>query len=98
MSCSSLDDKLCNIWDLHPPAQEREFLDSASPSPSPSQSQSPEGSQQRDPVAYTIPFTHPLHTVASHPNNARSFMVSDSCGTVSVINWTELEQDPGQLE
>jgi len=90
------DDKLCIVWDLYPPHasnRDREESPSLSASPSPSPLSSESDAQRSDPVAYPITFSHPLHTVSSHSANARSFMVSDSRGTVSVINWTELEQD-----
>lgn len=45
------------------------------------------------PVAYPIPLTHPLNTVCSHPSNARNIMLSDSHGTLSVLNWMELEDE-----
>ncbi|KDQ12324.1 hypothetical protein BOTBODRAFT_34611 [Botryobasidium botryosum FD-172 SS1] len=88
------DDKLCIVWDLDPPGtgnHGKEPPPTASRSPSPLSSESDE--QRSDPVAYPITFSHPLHTVSSHSANARSIMVSDSRGTVSVINWTELVQD-----
>ncbi|KAG8927680.1 hypothetical protein FRC02_007933 [Tulasnella sp. 418] len=45
------------------------------------------------PTAYPITFPHPLHTVTAHPKSANQFVVSDSRGTVFVVNWTELGQE-----
>lgn len=48
------------------------------------------------PAAYPIAFTQPLNTVCAHPSNARSILVSDSTGTLSVLNWMDLS-DPSSL-
>ncbi|KAG8997532.1 hypothetical protein FRB94_007625 [Tulasnella sp. JGI-2019a] len=42
---------------------------------------------------YPIPFSHPLHSIASHPSSANQFMVSDTHGTVYIIDWTKLEEE-----
>lgn len=46
-----------------------------------------------EPTAYSIKFSHPLHTISSHPLSANQFMVSDSHGKVFLIDWTELDLD-----
>ncbi|KAG8904322.1 hypothetical protein FRB99_001907 [Tulasnella sp. 403] len=45
------------------------------------------------PTAYIIKFPHPLHSIASHPLSANQFMVSDSAGTVFIVDWTKLDSD-----
>jgi len=97
------DDKVCIVWDLYPSQQgnHRDQEGSQSPSPlpqSPTPFSSESDAQRSDPIAYSIQFSHSLHSVSSHPANARSFMVSDSRGTVSVIDWTVLEQDQSKAE
>ena len=43
------------------------------------------------PTAYNINFSRPLHSISSHPNSANQFMVSDSRGTVFIVDWTALD-------
>lgn len=95
------DDRTCILWDLYPPQDEEiEEIDNSqkmSMTPSgirPDQSSS-STREAPPPVAYPIPFAHPLNTVCSHPSNARSIMVSDSNGTLSVLNWMELDENDG---
>lgn len=45
---------------------------------------------------YPIPFSHPLHSISSHPKSANQFMVSDTHGTVFIIDWTKLDQEKPQ--
>lgn len=42
---------------------------------------------------YPIPFSHPLHSIAAHPSSADQFMVSDTHGTVYIIDWTEVDRE-----
>ncbi|KAG8880007.1 hypothetical protein FRB98_005379 [Tulasnella sp. 332] len=44
-------------------------------------------------INYPIPFSHPLHSIAAHSSSANQFMVSDTHGTVYIIDWTKLDQE-----
>ncbi|KAF8333941.1 uncharacterized protein EI90DRAFT_2915957, partial [Cantharellus anzutake] len=81
------DDRRCILWDLYPSHSQDDQDDEAvsemlSPSPTPF-----------SPIPYSIAFRHPLRSVASHSSNARCIMVSDVHGTVSMVNWMDLESD-----
>ena len=45
------------------------------------------------PSALVIPFASPLCSVSSHPSTNKEFLVSDSRGTLYVIDW---QREPGQ--
>ncbi|KAF9519839.1 hypothetical protein BS47DRAFT_1387784 [Hydnum rufescens UP504] len=106
------DDKACVLWDLYPAHAKEDYAqefaeDAVSLSPADiAQSSSPfafraegDAPTSNSPLAYPIYFGKPLHTVSSHPANARSilashpYLVSDAGGTVSLINWMDLESE-----
>lgn len=60
-----------------------------------------EDGDEQAPSAYPIAFTHPLQDVIAHDANARTLLVADSRGTVSLIDWAGAEMDedvPGAEE
>ncbi|KAF8309736.1 WD40 repeat-like protein [Clavulina sp. PMI_390] len=93
------DDRTCILWDLYPsPDEDLERADGSiriSATPMGGQLEESRSSPRETPppVAYPIPLTHPLNTVCSHPSNARNILVSDANGTLSVLNWMELDED-----
>jgi hypothetical protein len=98
LGSSHADDRTCILWDLYPAQTVTvdEGNTSQSMSMTPEAQPEPSSSSTREappPVAYPIPFAHPLNTVCSHPSNARNIMLSDSRGTLSVLNWMELEEE-----
>ena len=84
----TLDDKILLFWDLSPGPSETE-APTAHPRPS-----SP--STRPDPIAFAIPYAHPLHSVASHPSTSKELVVSDAQGSVFVVDWRvdPADEDP----
>ncbi len=44
------------------------------------------------PTSYMIKSPHPLRSISSHPSSANEFMISDTHGTVSIVDWTRLDE------
>ncbi|KAG9103327.1 hypothetical protein FRC06_011383 [Ceratobasidium sp. 370] len=53
------------------------------------------GGDEQPPSAYPIPFTYPLQDVIAHDANARSLLVADSRGAVSLVDWAGMETEEG---
>jgi len=78
------------IWDLYPTL---DIVSNGLVSSSRAQSEFPPRSQ---PTAYAIPFAHPLTSVCSHPSTSNDFLVSDSRGSVFLVDWRfDPEEDEG---
>lgn len=95
---SPVDDRTCILWDLYPPQTDTvgDANTSQNMSITPGTPHEPSSSSAREappPVAYPIPLTHPLNTVCSHPSNVRNIVLSDSRGTLSVLNWMESDEE-----
>ncbi|KAG6850464.1 hypothetical protein H0H93_012885 [Arthromyces matolae] len=81
------DDKMLMVWDLQP----------SNESPPSEQSLGVENSNidRPQPTAYAIPFPNPLMTISSHPLTSKEFLVSDSCGSIFLIDW---RSDPREMD
>jgi WD40 repeat protein len=51
------------------------------------------GGDDQAPSAYPIEFSHPLQDVIAHDANARTLLVADSRGTVSLVDWAGTENE-----
>lgn len=91
----STDDKILLFWDLSPPNDEP-GTPPHSPDHTRSRSRSP--SRRPQPLAFAVPYAHPLHSVASHPSTSKELVVSDSQGSVFVVDWRvdPAEEDPDE--
>ena len=57
-----------------------------------------EGHETFNPIAYPIALHHPLRSVSSHSVNARSIMVSDVHGTISMLSWKDVASDSTPMD
>ncbi|KAF8590022.1 hypothetical protein K439DRAFT_1628231 [Ramaria rubella] len=77
------DDKILIFWDLTPST-----ADAPAPiTPPHSPLRSPSPTNRPQPLAFAVPYAHPLHTVASHPSTSKELVVSDCQGSVFVVDW-----------
>jgi len=67
------------VWDLHP------AIDIHSPTPARSLPLSP--SNRLQPTAYVISFPHPLTAINAHPSTSKELLVSDSRGSIFLVDW-----------
>ncbi|EIM82598.1 uncharacterized protein STEHIDRAFT_103130 [Stereum hirsutum FP-91666 SS1] len=90
------DDKMLMVWDLHPNLD----IPSVMGSPSPTRNLSPPGSSSKraQPTAYPVPFPRALTSVNSHPSTAKELLVSDSHGSIFLIDWRSEPPDSSSTE
>ncbi|GJJ12516.1 hypothetical protein Clacol_006759 [Clathrus columnatus] len=72
------DEKILLLWDLSVPTEgtSPNFLsDYKNPS------------QRPQPIPFAISYAHPLHSIVSHPSTSKELVVSDSQGSVFVVDW-----------
>ncbi|KAG8692751.1 hypothetical protein FRC09_010986, partial [Ceratobasidium sp. 395] len=83
----------CNllVWNLSPKGIKTEDLDGSDAD----MSMEGAGVDEQPPSAYPISFTHPLQDVIAHDGNARSLLVADSRGAVSLVDWAGMETEEG---
>ncbi|KAF9052794.1 hypothetical protein BJ165DRAFT_1442892 [Panaeolus papilionaceus] len=83
------DDKNLMVWDLNPTV-DINGDDPSNTRPSPSLSPS---SDRPQPLAYAIPFAHPLTSIRAHPGTNKEFLVSDCFGSVFLTDWRADPED-----
>jgi len=44
-------------------------------------------------IPFAVSYAHPLHSVVSHPTSSKDLVVSDSQGSVFVVDWRG-DEDP----
>ncbi|KAF8610567.1 hypothetical protein BDV93DRAFT_540306 [Ceratobasidium sp. AG-I] len=83
----------CNllVWNLSKRVKTEEDLDN-------SDADMDEGGEELPPTAYPIPFSHPLQDVIAHDANARTLLVADARGAVSLVDWAGAETDEEEVE
>ncbi|QRV86547.1 hypothetical protein RhiJN_14565 [Ceratobasidium sp. AG-Ba] len=87
----------CNllVWNLSPKRiKTEEDMDSSDAD----MSMEGAGAGDLPPSAYPIPFSHPLQDVIAHDANARSLLVADTRGAVSLVDWAGMEIEEGTPE
>lgn len=77
------------VWDLNPTV-DINGDDPSNTRPSPSLSPS---SDRPQPLAYAIPFAHPLTSIRAHPGTNKEFLVSDCFGSVFLTDWRADPED-----
>ena len=80
------DDKVLLFWDLSPPTEDESLPTSPLP-PAGAPLRSSAHSSRPEPLAFAVPYAHPLHSVASHPSTSKELVVSDAQGSVFVVDW-----------
>lgn len=83
----------CNllVWNLSKRVKMEEDLDD-------SDADMDEGGEELPPTAYPIPFSHPLQDVIGHDANARTLLVADARGAVSLVDWAGAETEEEEVE
>jgi hypothetical protein len=96
ISSELADDKILLFWDLLPPNDDNE-TPPHSPSPA-AHSRSLTPSSRPQPLAFAVPYAHPLHSVVSHPSTSKEVIISDSQGSVFVVDWRvdPADEDPDE--
>ncbi|ETW85578.1 hypothetical protein HETIRDRAFT_309790 [Heterobasidion irregulare TC 32-1] len=86
------DDKMLMVWDLHPKVDAPALQ---TPTPATSPDPNPPLLQ---PLAWAVPFPHPLTSVNAHPSASKELIVSDSRGSIFLTDWRSETNKPSVIE